>query len=62
VSCRAEEAEVPMTMLLGRWALRQVKFRGHHRLHLRDDLGRKKADARISPMQAMYRVPGPTLD
>jgi hypothetical protein len=32
------------------------------RLHLRDDLPRKNADVRISPMQAMYRTPGPTLD
>jgi len=32
------------------------------RLHLRDDLPRKSADVRISPMQAMYRTPGPTLD
>jgi 4-amino-4-deoxy-L-arabinose transferase-like glycosyltransferase len=32
------------------------------RLHLRDDLPRKSAAVRISPMQAMYRTPGPTLD
>lgn len=32
------------------------------RVHLRDDLERKKADVRISPMQAMYRQPGPDLD
>ncbi len=32
------------------------------RLHLRDDLPRKRADVHISPMQAMYRAPGPTLD
>jgi 4-amino-4-deoxy-L-arabinose transferase-like glycosyltransferase len=32
------------------------------RVHLRDDLPRRKADARISPMQAMYRVDGPRLD
>lgn len=32
------------------------------RLHLRDDLERKSAAVRISPMQAMYRAPGPDLD
>ena len=32
------------------------------RLHLRDDLPRKNAHVRISPMQAMYREPGPDLD
>ena len=32
------------------------------RVHLRDDLERKKATVRISPMQAMYRELGPTLD
>lgn len=32
------------------------------RVHLRDDLPRKKADVRISPMQAMYRADGPRLD
>ena len=32
------------------------------RVHLRDDLPRKNADVRISPMQAMYRVDGPRLD
>jgi hypothetical protein len=32
------------------------------RVHLRDDLPRKSANVRISPMQAMYRAPGPTLD
>jgi 4-amino-4-deoxy-L-arabinose transferase-like glycosyltransferase len=31
-------------------------------LHLRADLPRKNADVRISPMQAMYREPGPVLD
>ena len=31
-------------------------------LHLRDDLPRKNAAVRISPMQAMYRTPGPLLD
>lgn len=31
-------------------------------LHLRDDLPRKSANIRISPMQAMYREPGPSLD
>lgn len=32
------------------------------RVHLREDLPRKNAAVRISPMQAMYRVPGPDLD
>lgn len=32
------------------------------RLHLRDDLPRRSAQVRITPMQAMYRAPGPTLD
>ena len=32
------------------------------RLHLRDDFERKSAAVRISPMQAMYRHPGPDLD
>jgi 4-amino-4-deoxy-L-arabinose transferase-like glycosyltransferase len=32
------------------------------RVHLRDDLPRKSADVRISPMQAMYRADGPRLD
>jgi 4-amino-4-deoxy-L-arabinose transferase-like glycosyltransferase len=32
------------------------------RLHLRDDLERKNADVRISPMQAIYRTPGPDLN
>jgi 4-amino-4-deoxy-L-arabinose transferase-like glycosyltransferase len=32
------------------------------RLHLRDDLPRKNAHVRISPMQAMYRADGPRLD
>jgi 4-amino-4-deoxy-L-arabinose transferase-like glycosyltransferase len=31
-------------------------------LHLRDDLPRKNAHVPISPMQAMYRAPGPVLD
>ena len=31
-------------------------------LHLRDDLERKHAPDRITPMQAMYREPGPDLD
>jgi 4-amino-4-deoxy-L-arabinose transferase-like glycosyltransferase len=37
-----------------RWAL--------FRLHLREGLPRKNAHVPISPMQAMYRSPGPTLD
>jgi hypothetical protein len=32
------------------------------RLYLRDDLERKSANVSISPMQAMYREPGPDLD
>jgi len=32
------------------------------RVHLRDDLPRRNAQVHISPMQAMYRAPGPTLD
>jgi 4-amino-4-deoxy-L-arabinose transferase-like glycosyltransferase len=32
------------------------------RLHLRPDLERKDAHVRISPMQAIYREPGPNLD
>jgi 4-amino-4-deoxy-L-arabinose transferase-like glycosyltransferase len=32
------------------------------RVHLRDDLPRKNPHVRISPMQAMYRAPGPSLD
>jgi 4-amino-4-deoxy-L-arabinose transferase-like glycosyltransferase len=32
------------------------------RIRLRDDLERKSAAVRISPMQAMYREPGPDLD
>jgi 4-amino-4-deoxy-L-arabinose transferase-like glycosyltransferase len=37
-----------------RWTLFHV--------HLRDDLQRKNANVPISPMQAMYRAPGPELD
>jgi hypothetical protein len=37
-----------------RWTLFHV--------HLRDDLPRKDAHVRISPMQAMYREAGPDLD
>jgi 4-amino-4-deoxy-L-arabinose transferase-like glycosyltransferase len=37
-----------------RWTLFHV--------HLRDDLERKSASVRITPMQAMYREPGPDLD
>ena len=32
------------------------------RMHLRDGFERKNAQVRISPMQAMYREPGPDLD
>jgi hypothetical protein len=32
------------------------------RLRLRDDLERRSASVRITPMQAMYREPGPDLD
>ena len=32
------------------------------RVHLRDDLPRRSADVRITPMQAMYRADGPRLD
>jgi 4-amino-4-deoxy-L-arabinose transferase-like glycosyltransferase len=32
------------------------------RVHLRDDLPRRNAQVRISPMQAMYRADGPRLD
>jgi hypothetical protein len=32
------------------------------RVHLRPDLVRKSAQVRISPMQAMYRAPGPDLN
>jgi hypothetical protein len=39
---------------LDRWTLFQLR--------LRDDLERKSAAIRISPMQAMYRVDGPSLD
>ncbi len=39
---------------LDRWTLFHV--------HLHDDLQRKSGAVRISPMQSMYRIPGPSLD